>query len=206
MGRLTYSLSVSMDGFAAAPGGSLDWVDVDEELHSYFNDEARKLSGSLYGRTLVRAHVRLLADGRDGSRSHARGGRVRTDLGRIAEDRLLEHARGGRLEQPARARRRDRGGRPAEGRARVRHGCRRADARRVPPAGRSGRRIRSWCIRSCSGQGCRSSRRSTRPSRRGCSRRARSARGSCSCGTRRCPESSGRDSAGESGVVRGGAG
>ena len=52
MGRLTYSLSASMDGFAAAPGGSLDWVDVDEELHSYFNDEARKLSGSLYGRRL----------------------------------------------------------------------------------------------------------------------------------------------------------
>ena len=50
MGRLVYSMSVSLDGFAAAADGSLEWVRVDEELHAVFNDEAREMGGFLYGR------------------------------------------------------------------------------------------------------------------------------------------------------------
>jgi hypothetical protein len=34
MGRLIYSMSVSLDGFVETPSRSLDWVRVDEELHS----------------------------------------------------------------------------------------------------------------------------------------------------------------------------
>lgn len=49
MTRLIYSMSVSLDGFAAAPGGSLDWVQVDDELHAVFNEEARAMSGFLDG-------------------------------------------------------------------------------------------------------------------------------------------------------------
>jgi dihydrofolate reductase len=52
MGRLIYSMSVSLDGFVNTPSGSLDWVMVDEELHSFFNDEAREASAFLYGRRL----------------------------------------------------------------------------------------------------------------------------------------------------------
>lgn len=52
MGRLIYALSVSLDGFAAAPDGSLDWVQIDEELHGHFNDEAAGMGGSLYGRRM----------------------------------------------------------------------------------------------------------------------------------------------------------
>jgi dihydrofolate reductase len=52
MGRLIYSMSVSLDGFVATPSGSLDWVQVDEELHSSFNDEARESSAFLYGRRM----------------------------------------------------------------------------------------------------------------------------------------------------------
>ena len=51
-GRLTYAMSVSADGFAAGPGGSLDWVTVDEELHAHFNEEARSTGASLYGRRM----------------------------------------------------------------------------------------------------------------------------------------------------------
>ena len=32
MGRLIYSMSVSLDGFVETPSRSLDWVHVDEEL------------------------------------------------------------------------------------------------------------------------------------------------------------------------------
>ena len=51
-GRLIYSLSVSADGYAAAIGGSLDWVTVDEELHAVFNEEGRSAGTSLYGRRM----------------------------------------------------------------------------------------------------------------------------------------------------------
>ena len=52
MGRLVYSMSVSLDGFVETRSRSLDWVQVDEELHSFFNEEARAMSAFLYGRRL----------------------------------------------------------------------------------------------------------------------------------------------------------
>jgi dihydrofolate reductase len=52
MGRLVYSMSVSLDGFVETPSQSLDWVQVDEELHSFFNDEARSMSTFMYGRRM----------------------------------------------------------------------------------------------------------------------------------------------------------
>ncbi len=45
-------MNVSLDGFIAAPDGSLDWTAVDDELHTWFNDHARSMSASLYGRRL----------------------------------------------------------------------------------------------------------------------------------------------------------
>ena len=52
MGRLIYSMSVSLDGFVETPSRSLDWALIDEELHSFFNAEAREMSAFLYGRRL----------------------------------------------------------------------------------------------------------------------------------------------------------
>ncbi len=57
MGRLIYSMSVSLDGFVETPSRSLDWVLVDEELHSFFNDEARAMSAFLYGRRMYELMV-----------------------------------------------------------------------------------------------------------------------------------------------------
>jgi dihydrofolate reductase len=52
MGRLIYSMSVSLDGFVETPSRSLEWVQVDEDLHTLFNDEARQMSAFLYGRRM----------------------------------------------------------------------------------------------------------------------------------------------------------
>jgi dihydrofolate reductase len=52
MGRVMYSMSVSLDGFVETPSRSLDWVLVDDELHSFFNDEAPSNSAFLYGRRM----------------------------------------------------------------------------------------------------------------------------------------------------------
>lgn len=52
MGKLIYLLNVSLDGFVETVDRSLDWTVVDEELHSWFNDQTRELAASLYGRRL----------------------------------------------------------------------------------------------------------------------------------------------------------
>ena len=51
-GKVIYSMSVSLDGFVETPDRSLDWVIVDEELHRFFNEQARETRTSLYGRRL----------------------------------------------------------------------------------------------------------------------------------------------------------
>ncbi len=52
MGKLIYCMNASLDGFAARPDGGLDWTMVDDELHSWFNDQTRGIDASLYGRRL----------------------------------------------------------------------------------------------------------------------------------------------------------
>jgi dihydrofolate reductase len=52
MGKLIYSLNVSLDGFVETPDHGLDWAVVDEEVHGWFNDQARALEASLYGRRM----------------------------------------------------------------------------------------------------------------------------------------------------------
>ena len=52
MGKLIYLLNVSLDGFIETPDHSLAWTKVDDELHTWFNDHARGIAASLYGRRL----------------------------------------------------------------------------------------------------------------------------------------------------------
>lgn len=52
MGKLIYTFNVSLDGFIETADRSLEWSVVDDELHTWFNDQMRPLSGSLYGRRL----------------------------------------------------------------------------------------------------------------------------------------------------------
>ena len=52
LGKLTYLLNVSLDGFIETRDHSLNWAQVDEELHGWFNDHMREVAVSLYGRRL----------------------------------------------------------------------------------------------------------------------------------------------------------
>lgn len=51
MRRLIYSMGVSVDGFVNGPDGEIGFS-VDEELHRFHNDEARRTGVHLYGRGL----------------------------------------------------------------------------------------------------------------------------------------------------------
>ncbi len=52
MARLIYSMMVSLDGFIETPDHSLDWVLIDEELHSFINAQQAANGAYLYGRRM----------------------------------------------------------------------------------------------------------------------------------------------------------
>ena len=52
MRKLIYSMSVSLDGFIADPGGEIDWGAQDEELHRFHNQRVQELGAHLLGRRL----------------------------------------------------------------------------------------------------------------------------------------------------------
>jgi dihydrofolate reductase len=57
MRKLIYSMTVSLDGFIAGPGGTIDWSAPDDELHRFHNDHVRELSCHLLGRRLYETMV-----------------------------------------------------------------------------------------------------------------------------------------------------
>jgi dihydrofolate reductase len=52
MGKVIYSMSVSLDGFIETPDGDISWSFPDDEIHQYFNDQERAIDTFLYGRRL----------------------------------------------------------------------------------------------------------------------------------------------------------
>ncbi|MEA2309166.1 MAG: hypothetical protein QOI65_1452 [Thermoleophilaceae bacterium] len=50
--KLIYSMSVSLDGFIAGPGGNIDWSAPDEERHRFHNEQTREIGAHLCGRRL----------------------------------------------------------------------------------------------------------------------------------------------------------
>jgi dihydrofolate reductase len=50
--KLIYSMTVSLDGFIAGPGGDIEWSPPDEELHRFHNERVRQDGAHLYGRRL----------------------------------------------------------------------------------------------------------------------------------------------------------
>ena len=50
--KLIYSMTVSLDGFIAGPGGDIGWSVPDEELHRFHNERVRQVGVELYGRRL----------------------------------------------------------------------------------------------------------------------------------------------------------
>ena len=52
MRKLIYSMNVTLDGYIAATGDDIGWSSPSAELHQWFNDRAREIGLSLYGRKL----------------------------------------------------------------------------------------------------------------------------------------------------------
>ena len=52
MRKIIYSMMVSLDGFIETAQHRLDWIIIDEELHTFANEQARDMGTFLYGRRL----------------------------------------------------------------------------------------------------------------------------------------------------------
>ena len=57
MRKLIYSTMVSLDGFVEGPNRNLDWVIIDEELHSFINDQHEQIDTFLFGRRMYEVMV-----------------------------------------------------------------------------------------------------------------------------------------------------
>jgi dihydrofolate reductase len=50
--KVIFSMTVSLDGFIAGPGGEIDWSAPDEELHRFHNQRTREQGAFFCGRAL----------------------------------------------------------------------------------------------------------------------------------------------------------
>ena len=57
MRNVIYSTMVSLDGFIEGPNRNLDWVIIDEELHSFINDQHSQIDTFLFGRRMYEVMV-----------------------------------------------------------------------------------------------------------------------------------------------------
>jgi dihydrofolate reductase len=57
MGKLIYSMGVSLDGFIAGADGEIDWTAPNEELHRFHNQQMREIGVHLCGRRLYETMV-----------------------------------------------------------------------------------------------------------------------------------------------------
>jgi dihydrofolate reductase len=57
MRNVIYSMTMSLDGYIAGPGGDFSWSAPDEELHRFHNERVRELGAHLCGRRLYEVMV-----------------------------------------------------------------------------------------------------------------------------------------------------
>ena len=65
VGKLIYLMNVSVDGYAATRDGGTEWASVDDESHTWFNEQMRALDASLYGRRLYEVMAAYWPTGED---------------------------------------------------------------------------------------------------------------------------------------------
>ena len=98
MRKLIFSMTVSLDGYIAAPDGTIDWTAPSEELFRFHTDQVQATRGTSVRTAAVRNDALLGDRGGDSAGRGAR--RVRQDLEGAAEGRVLHDAgeRGGQHE------------------------------------------------------------------------------------------------------------
>jgi dihydrofolate reductase len=93
MGKLTYGMNVSVDGYTADAKGNLDWSEPDDELHQYWHDREQEIALALYGRRLyelMSAHWPTADQDPDATPFTAGFARVWREMPKVVFSRTLE--------------------------------------------------------------------------------------------------------------------
>jgi len=96
MRNVIYSTMVSLDGFTAGPNQNLDWAIIDEELHSFINDQQREIGTYLFGRRMYEVMVYWDTADTDPSNPEymLEFARIWKDIHKIVFSKTLEHVQG----------------------------------------------------------------------------------------------------------------
>jgi len=96
MRKVIYSPMVSLDGFVEGPNQELDWVIVDEELHTYINDQQREIDTYLFGRRMYEVMVYWDTADTDPSNPEyvLEFARIWKNIHKIVFSKTLEHVQG----------------------------------------------------------------------------------------------------------------
>jgi dihydrofolate reductase len=95
MRKIILMMSVSLDGFMEGPDRQIDWHMVDDELHSYFNEQLAAMGGFLSGRVTheLMAEFWPTADADPANAGPmAEFARIWRDMPKIVYSRTLERA------------------------------------------------------------------------------------------------------------------
>jgi dihydrofolate reductase len=96
MRNLSYSMSVSLDGYIADPDGKIDWTVPDGELHRFHNERVRDEGVQLLGRRLYETMLYWETVDQDPSASEVEleFARIWSELPKIVFSRTLEEVEG----------------------------------------------------------------------------------------------------------------
>jgi dihydrofolate reductase len=96
MRPLIYSMTVSLDGFIAGPGGDIGWSPPDDELHRFHNQRVRETGVQLCGRGLydVMKYWHTVEDGPALPEPQREFADIWKDLPKIVFSTTLEHVEG----------------------------------------------------------------------------------------------------------------
>ncbi len=96
MRKVIYSTMVSLDGFVETSNRSLDWVIIDEELHTFVNDLNREIDTFLFGRRMYEVMISWDTIGKDTSNPEyiLEFARIWQGIHKIVFSKTLERVRG----------------------------------------------------------------------------------------------------------------
>jgi dihydrofolate reductase len=96
MRKVIYSPMVSLDGFVEGPNREIDWGLVDEELHTYINDQQSQIDTYLFGRRMYEVMTYWDTAGTDLSNPEyiLEFARIWQGIPKIVFSKTLEHVQG----------------------------------------------------------------------------------------------------------------
>jgi hypothetical protein len=133
MRSVTYSMSVSLDGYIVGPDGNFDWT-MPEEVFRFWIDEIRGVGVHMLGRRLYETMLYWETADQDPSLDAAEleWAALWKPLPKVVFSTTLSAVQGNARLAPAAWRRRSSGCEPSRGRAKSRSAARRSPPRRPP--------------------------------------------------------------------------